>query len=471
MREKTMKYSRWRVGVIFCLCLPALAGNAAENAAEVNSASSEVRSATPTGWFDSLKVSGSWHSTYSFRTRGGQDDSDLYEFFSLRMTDIVKDRVDAAMSMFWYGDLDGGTRLDPGQNYDPFFDLDSTTDRFRFYTGYVDIKGLGFDKSRLRLGRQYLEGIDYSHFDGATYRFNPIDPLEVTLFGGRPISYFSSNDGDAFYGSNIQYRFTPQTKAAVRYYRYDTSFHNDDLAAAELWHLFSPNSQAHVEFSLLDGDPYLFKTDYYGMIDSIDLDALIQVVHLFETINNHTIDFDPYFPLLNGYEPFTYGSLLLTKGLGKQFRLLGGIDFRTTDRALDPVSADTNREYRRGSLGLEWLPNSLLSVSVRGELWDVDPRDRFTGVSGEVEYRPTKQWALSAGAEYGEYVQHYRDEFLLLFGDDRMFRISPEAITYYARVRWKPTSRIFTSATFELEDENYDPSSYYSIRLEMGLRF
>ncbi len=430
-----------------------------------------IEDATPSVFFRSMQISGSLHSTYTFRSTDGRDDNDLYEFLSLRFEDIIKDRVDSAFSMSWHEDLDGSTGR-RGGFYDPFVDLDTASDiRFRYYTGYVDIKSLGFDDSRLRLGRQFLEEIDYAHFDGATYQFSPVEPLEITLFGGRPITYYSSTSGDAFYGTNLQYQINSRMKSALRYYRYDTESFRDDLAAAELWYAFTPYQQAHVEFSLLDAEPYILQTDYYGRLDSLDLDANVQIIRLFDTVGDHTINFNPYFPLLHYYEPFTYGAVHLTKGLGEYFALIGGFDLREADSISDPVSAFTNRDFIRGTAGVEVYPTKQLTLSVNGEFWDVDPSDEFTGISGEVEYRPTNQWTLTVGAEYGEYVQEYRDEFLFLFGQEQVFRITPDVVTYYGRIRWKPTEKIYTAATFEMEDSDFDDDNWYSLRIELGVHF
>lgn len=455
---------------------PAAEGPASESpaagAAEVESATGETPGPEKTGLFDSLKISGTLNSSYQFRSYDGQDDSDIYEYFSLRLRDIVKDRVDGAFSMYWHEDLDGGSTIQGSEWYDPFLDIDQAYGtRFRFYTGYLDFKGLGFDDSRLRVGRQFLEDIDYAHFDGASYRFSPLDPLEVTLFGGRPVTFYSSSHGDAFYGADVRYRFTPQTKVGARYYRYDAEPYNDDLAAVEVWHMFTPELQTHAEFSLLDADPYLFQNDWYFRWDEYDFDAVAQVVRLFSEISDQTINFNPYFPLLHGYEPFTYGSTLFTKGLNEYVSLNAGFDFRVTDGGLDPVAEATNRDYVRGTLGAEFYPVKQVTLSVNGEYWSVDPDDEFTGVTGEVEYKPCKGWTLAAGAEYGEYVQEYMDEFLLFFGQEKVFRITPDVVTYYARVKWQPTGKVYTAARFEVEDNSLDEDNWYAFQLQVGVNF
>ncbi|MEW6236967.1 MAG: hypothetical protein AB1656_16405 [Candidatus Omnitrophota bacterium] len=432
----------------------------------------KVKNATKSMAFESTKISGSLNSTYQFRSYDGREDNDLYEFLSLRVKDIYKDYIDGAFSMSWHEDLDGVSRLNAGEKYDPYQELDlSAGARFRYYAGYIDFKKVIFDDSVLRVGRQYLEEIDNVHFDGASYRFSPSEPVDISLFGGQPITYYSSLDGEAVYGTNLQFQLARATRAAVRYYRYDADSYRDDLSAVEVWHAFQPNLQSHAKFTLLDAEPYMFSGDLFARVETMDLDAIVHITRLMNPVSDHTINFDPYFPLLNGYEPFTYGSLNLTKGLGQYVSLVGGFDLREADSAYDPVSDYLNKDYWRVTGGVEFYPTEQLTLSVNGEYWDVDSKDRFTGITGEVEYRPCKKWTLSAGVDYGEYVQVYRDEFLYLFGQDETFRITPDAVTYYARVRWKPAAKIYAGASFEVEDNDWDNDNWYSFRLELGSRF
>ena len=243
------------------------------------------------------------------------------------------------------------------------------------------------------------------------------------------------------------------------------------MLALEAWHAFAPYLRTHAELSFLDGDPYLLQVDLYGRVECWDLDANIQLVRLFDDVNDQTINFNPYFPLINGYEPFTYGSILLTKGLGEYFSLTGGFDVREADTIRNPVAANTNRDYRRFTVGAEAYPTDKITVSVDWEFWDADPNDEFTGVTGEIEYRPTKQWTLATGVDYGEYIQEFRDEFLVFFGQQNLFRITPDVFTYWGRAKWKPCSNFYSSATFEVEDSDFDQDNWYSFRLELGVTF
>jgi hypothetical protein len=156
--------------------------------------------------------------------------------------------------------------------------------------------------------------------------------------------------------------------------------------------------------------------------------------------------------------------------MGQYWSLTSGIDVREADSS-NAVIDNTNRDYRRFSAGAEFYPLENVTVSVSGEFWDVDPNDEFTGITGEIEYEPTKQWTLTAGMDYGEYVQEFRDEFLFFQGINNVFRVSPDIITYYGRVRWKPNQTVYSSLLVEVEDNDIDPDEFYSVRLEVGIRF
>lgn len=445
------------LGAVGTISFPAAAADAA----------ADVESATHA--FSSMKIKGSLNSSYYFRSNDGDDDNDLYSYLSMQLDDIVEDHMDAAFSLFWHYDLDGET----GGNYayDPFLDIDQSASReFRAYTGYVKLKELGFESSWLRLGRQVLEEIDYAHFDGATYGFSPMEKLEVQFFGGAPVTFYSGSGGDAFYGTNVDYRFSDRLRVAGRYYCYDSDPFQDDVAEIEIWNQVTSWLMTHDKFSLLDGEPYLLEDNVYARFEAIDLDVFFKWLTLFDHVEDHTINFNPYFPLLNGYEPFNYISLYGIKGLSKYLSVSGGVDYRAAEDGTT-VEVFNNRDYVRGTVGVEVYPTEQLTISANAEFWRADPDDEFTGFSGEVEYKPNKKWTLAAGAEYGEYVQEYRDEFLLFFGESRVFRISPDVITYYASVKWQPTSRVYTKASFEIEDSDYEDEEWFALRLQAGVTF
>lgn len=430
-----------------------------------------VESATPNLFLGYADISGTFNSSFQYRSLDDREDQDIREYLSLQFDDIYKDVLDGSFSMLWHEDFNG---LDtPIHDWDdPFYDIDNAIDnRFRFYTGYIDLKGLLLDESKLRLGRQYFDKIDYAHFDGATYEFSPHERFDIALFGGKPISFYSSTGGEAFYGGNVEYRVNSRLKTALRYYRYDADGFQDDLGAAELWYRFTDNTISHHEFSLLDGDPYLFENNLHVRFDSIDFDVNAELTRMFDDIRDHTINFNPYFPLVNGYEAFTHTSIFLTKGMGKYFSLIGSFDYRFIDETQDPVHEFTNRDYRRYTAGAEFYPHEKLTLGITGEYWDVHPDDDFSGITGEVEYRPTQQWTLSSGVDYGEYVQHYRDEFLFIQGQQDVFRVSPDVMTYWGRVKWNPRQKMYVSARFEVEDSDYAEDNWYAFRLQCGVNF
>lgn len=456
------------VAFLFCfLPLITLAEDSEESGDEVMEESMMEEDSGSSQFFTSMDLHGSLHSTYYFRNSGSDDDHDFSNYLSLQADDIWKDRISAGVSLLWHQDLDGKDN----NRTDPFIDLDQANrQNVRVFTGYGDIKGIGWDESRMRLGRQYFEDVDYVHFDGLSYQFEPVDRLDIGVFGGRPVSFYSSNDGEAVYGFYSEYQFTPQTKASARYYRYDADGYNDDLGAVEVWHLFTPNIKTHVEFSMLDANPYMIQADLLARCDALDLDTTFQIVHLFDDVAGHTIEFNPVFPLLNSYEPFTRGSVYAVKGMGQYWALTSGIDVREADDT-NAVIDNTNRDYRRYSAGAEFYPVEKVTVSVSGEFWDVDPNDEFTGITGEVEYEPIQQLSLTAGVDYGEFIQEFRDEFLFFNGINNVFRVSPDVLTYYGRIRWKPNQTVYSSLLVEVEDNDIDPDEYYSVRLEVGIRF
>ncbi|MBS0002910.1 MAG: hypothetical protein KFF45_07515 [Thioalkalivibrio sp.] len=445
----------------------------------------------------SLSFSGTLDATYGLRRFSGRSDKDLQTFLSLRAEDIVADRLDAAISLYWHDDLDGlssppagetvteeprpgrrgeGRRrrdayeVDPRAS-DPFLDLDQAADNdFRLYTAYANLNHAGIPGGSLRLGRQFIDEIDFVHFDGASVQLRPTPRVDAKVFGGRPVSFFSGTSGESLYGTRGEFRPTSRARAAATYYRYEGTRVTDKLLSVEGWYRWSPWTQSHLKYSWLNSDPYIVQTDHFFRADSADLDLSLQTVSLLEPVGASTLNFNPYFPLLNSFTPFDYGSILAIKGLGERLSLRAGIDLRRAEGVDDPVTGFNNRDFRRGTLGVEVRPAETLTLALDAEYWEVDADDRFSGLSGEVDYRPTSRWTLTAGAEYGEYVQVYRDELAFLFGEEKTFRITPDVITYFASARWQD-GRVALSAALEHEDNSEDSDDWLRFQMRLGLRF
>ncbi|AHF00249.1 hypothetical protein [Thioalkalivibrio paradoxus] len=416
----------------------------------------------------SLRLSGTLDTSYRLRRFDGGHDQDLDVFFSLQADDIVKDRVDAAVSFYWHRDLDGV--LVPSR-FDPFLDLDQAADReFRLYTAYVNLNQAEFNGASLRLGRQFIDEIDFVHFDGASARLRPTARIDAQVFGGKPVSFFSGTSGETLYGARGDFRATPRARAAGTFYRYEGSEVTDDLLSLEGWYRWSVWAQSYLKYSWLNSDSYILQSDHFVRADRAGLDISVQTVSLLEPVSESTLNFNPYFPLLNSFTPFDFASVLAIKELGENASLRAGFDLRSADSVDDPVTAFNNRDFRRGILGFELRPTDTLTVALDAEYWKVDDDDRFTGFSGELEYRPTSRWTFTGGAEYGEYVQVYRDELALIFGEEKTFRITPDVITYFSRARWQ-NGRIAVSASLEYEDNSEDSDDWLSFQLRLGLRF
>jgi len=453
-------------GVAWSAALGSLPVIAQEN--DEASGEAVVESAAPEQSSSSLRLSGTLDTSYRLRRFDGDGDQDLDVFFSLQADDIVKDRMDGAVSLFWHRDLDGV--LVPSR-FDPFLDLDQASDNeFRLYTAYLNLNQAGIPGGSFRLGRQFIDEIDHVHFDGASVRLRPTARVDAQIFGGKPVSFFSGTSGESLYGGRGEFRATPRARAAGTLYRYEGSRVKDDLLSLEGWYRWSLWAQSYLKYSWLNSDPYILQTEHFVRADKADVDISLQTVRLLEPVSESTLNFNPYFPLLNSFTPFDYASILAIKRLGENLSLRVGLDLRIADSIDDPVAGFNNRDFRRGTLGFEFRPTETLTVALDAEYWKVDDDDRLTGFSGEVDYRPTSRWTFTGGAEYGEYVQVYRDELALLFGEDKTFRITPDVITYFTRARWQD-GRIAVSAALEYEDNSEDRDDWLSFQLRLGLRF
>ncbi len=419
------------------------------------------------GRFRQLKIEGGLWAEYRFRTNEHDEDQDVSSYVNLQLEDILKDRLDANLSFRLNKDIDGG-RNSSSLFTDSFWDLDDARDLDypdELYTANVEIHEVFRKYTELRIGRQYLSTFHGLHIDGLWIESRKHGRFDIEAFVGRPVSFYSGIHGDSAGGGAVTYRHSRRTKGRLSYYRYDDGHDEDDYADLDIWHRALDNLMMHGSLDLLEDEiqRFLWSNHYYH--EKADLDLWATYTHLFNTIESHTVEFSPLYAPLDELEPFDRASLRFSKGLGEKWVAYGGVSIRGADDE-DEGGDRANRDYQLYDLGATYSPTKKLDFSLTGEYWDLDSGDRFSGVTGELEYRPTKAWRLILGDSYAEYRDTYYDIFSL-----ETYRRTPDVHTYYARVQWKATDNATFNMKFTGEDDDSDESPYYTMRVSMGWYF
>ncbi|MFH1743829.1 MAG: hypothetical protein ABIH23_32895, partial [bacterium] len=356
------------------------------------------------GVFHDVRLSGGLWYGYRFRSDEQDEDQDIDGLLDLKLEDIVKDRLDANLSFRLNKDIDGG-RNGTSLFSDSFRDLDDIRDLDypdELYTANVEIHDLFRRHTDVRIGRQYLSTFHGLHIDGIWVDSRKHGRFDIEAFAGRPVSFYSGVHGDDAMGGAVTYRHSRRTKGRVSYYRYDDGQYEDDYADLDLWHRPFDNLSMHTSVDLLEDEIQRFVLTNHYYHDSADLDLWLTYTHLFNAVEEHTIEFSPLYVPLNELDPFDRVDFRFSKGLGEHWIAYGGVSLRESDTDTDS-SDRANRDYQLYDLGATYSPVKAVSVSLTGEYWDLESGERFSGITGELEYEPTKRWQFVLGDSYAEY--------------------------------------------------------------------
>lgn len=407
-------------------------------------------------------------SSYRGRWSDDDDDQDFYQYMLLDMRNLIPQHLDAEVSMRFHEDFN-----DSNLNFsdDLFIDIDDPRDDDwpdRLSTAWIDLYDIGYDGSSLRVGRQYLPEFDGLHIDGARLSLERLGPFDFTAFGGRPVTYFSGVHGDATYGFSGNYRITPWARVRAKYYRYsdDSLDLDDDQAEVELWLRREHWAFFHASLGTLDSDLKDMILDGKLVHDEWNTYLTLRYYRLFTPIGENTIEFSPFFAVLDELEPFSRSDIRLTKRFGEIVDVFGGISIRREEASNDSDGDVTNSDYERYDAGLTFYPTPKWAVTGSGQYWNVDAGRRFTGVTSEVTFIPWKELTLSAGNAYGEYRNEYYDSFRQL-----EFRERPDVLTYFASLKWRVTPNATFRSKFEIEDSDIDDDEIYRLQSSIGIRF
>lgn len=417
---------------------------------------------------------GSLRGTYDYRRLGSDHDQDVYGYWHLRGRNLADNKtVDVYTSGRLHQDVDG-----VGSSYssDPFISSDdnSNSDNVRVLQAYVDWHDPKKTMS-LRGGRQYVDVADYIQMDGLQAMLYENKQLGGRVFGGQPVSYYSSTDGDIFAGASLVGKPWEGNRSRATYARYQ----DDSESAADDHYIFDTRQQMTEEIrmrgylSLMNEDVQMGGLDlyYFSMSDKV-FDAVAGA----RRWGNYDADTRAYSPLvqtLGDQEPYTTGYGNCTAQILPWFYLSPGAMVRVPDE-----SNYTNRRFERYDLNFIFEPTESLRTSIALEYWDVEDDDRFFGLSGDIRYSYRKIWDVSAGAAYLDYSYRQFNDFSLTADggstiaseDGTLVQVSPYAFTYYLRGKWNISKNLALRLAGEIEDDSEESDLGYRIRTSFEVR-
>ncbi|MEI7900634.1 MAG: hypothetical protein WCK89_10285 [bacterium] len=404
---------------------------------------------------------------YDYRAQGNETDSDFYGYFFGSASDLDDGRYDIYISGRSHGDLDGSSSTEG--SYRSVDDASGVTEN-RLLQAYVDAhdrKG----EVRLRLGRQYIEVADYVQIDGGQLMLFENRNIGGRIYGGVPVSYYSSVGGGFAGGLSLVGRPWTGNRSRFTYAEYcddSEEGQNDQNYLIDVQQEVTEAVQSRTRLSVLN-DAFRYATfDVICFPPNGDTDLRIGASR-WGDFDANTRVYSPLYAQLGEQQPYTYLYAKMDYSLGPMWMLSPGVSAKKTDAG----DADySNRDYTDYELTVTFEPVKALSASLSLEYWDVSSGDGFLGLSGEVRYRHHKIWEVSLGSAYMDYTYNsysdisysVSDGQTVFHEDGTVTEESPYALSYFLRMKWNITRRLIARLQGDIEDDEAETDLSYRAR-------
>lgn len=380
--------------------------------------------------------------------RGSQNYLMMYN--DLTVADIIRDRLEAKFSGWFNIDPDDGA--DKAVYYD----------YLRVSQAYLLFKFPDSDL-RLSLGRQYIEKVDCFNIDGIHADLGAAGKQAFFLFGGRPVSFYSSSDDAYIFGGGMNFR--PGWRTAIQLDAFALK-ENDvlyDAAAIRMNQYLPLNTRAHGRLRLLqDGvrDAYATLSSFFeepGISSTISY--FVQPQTRGTGRDALSRDFSHYGQIFNASYAFQQAGLQLQMYAGDKWIINGGAMIKRLLQ--DPGSyAWSNVDSNVFNSGLTRLDlfTAGLDVTVLGNYVE-NRNDRFLDITGEIDYKITKELSAAAGMTYTGYQFAYVEYPDTLNGQPAVYNLADHigSKIFYVDLCYSPTrsQKITLAGSYEVVDQRY----------------
>jgi len=415
---------------------------------------------------------------YEYREQGSSDDSDIYGRLYASGRNYWDGKTDFYISMRLHTDLDDSS--DNSSLYDdPYLSLDDAdgVTEDRLLQAYVGIhnrsKSLAF-----RGGRQYVDIADYIQMDGAQLMLNENKSLGGRIYGGHPVSYYTTVSGD--YAGGVSVIGRPwegnQSRFTFANYHDDSEDETDQSYFLDLRQNISETMRTRGQLSVLNDEYRMARGDFFYLSEDGETDFSMGGSY-WGSFDAKTRVYSPLYQVLGEQDPYSYGYARLTKQIRPHWLISPGVSLRFADT--NGENDQNNRDYSNFDLTLIYEPIRAFNASLSLEYWEVEDSDSFAGISGEVRYRNGRIWEISGGASYAEYTYDtYSDISYVASGGQAEFAAngtiieeSPFIKTYFIRAKWRLIKNLTLRAQFDIEDDDLAEDLAYRGRGSIEVRY
>jgi hypothetical protein len=307
--------------------------------------------------------------------------------------------------VLWYGaDVDGTTEGSPLAD---LLDTYEGRDELRAYRALLDYRVS--EALSVKAGRQNVTSAERATIDGGLVTFeSDCGHLDVELFAGRRVSFYSDPDEKAIYGGNVELRPTPTTRLRLMdLYYIENSFE------AQLYQKLGALGQARVGYRQFGGEPL----ELGGELDTpLWADAEMTLFYKRKLSDaNETYGYDYTAFKDENAAALGFGSFAASSDYGVELRqglfnsLLYGYARARFHNVLDDIDEDEyNTDYTEVTAGAQ-LTLGAVRAAIEGNRWfedrnrkDLDEEDSW-GANAMVEYTTAANTRFGASYSRAKY--------------------------------------------------------------------
>jgi hypothetical protein len=409
-------------------------------------------------------------STYRHRTYAyGYKDSDFYDQWYLQGRNLLGNRLDTYFSGRVDKDLDGmgssggasgaaGNR--PGLE----------TEIYQLYGDFHDVE----DRIGLRIGRQYVEEAEGLPLDGGVLRFRLAGTWDARLLLGKVVQYDDWFEEERAFGLSLSGSLWQGNQNRLTAVYFDRESESLMRYRLDVWQRIS-ESRIHVGGSYIDRDfeNAVFDFSYFPLNGKFD--ASLNLSYWGAGLSKSPAYY-PFYSFYGPIEPYTYGTAQVT---WRVFPWLSLSPYAAARVSSGNGDAKTSSDYRRYGLTLTYSPDNIWSLSLAGDYWTKSDGERFFGVTGEVEYRPSRDFWFSLGTGYLTYRYFINEgiNYASLPGDvfvseeGTATRVTPDVYTLYGRLQYKFNDHLSIRLLGEIERDRLESDYGYGLTATLVIRF
>jgi len=433
-----------------------------------------------------VSFSGRIATLYQLRWQGDESDQDLAQYLALDADNLWKNKLDAALYLRLWEDIDGRYQAQGNRTYYEYEGISDTYTRRvndRIYYGYIDIKNI-IGTSKFRLGRQYLYDIEGIQFDGLRWGIEDFKGLDALAFFGQPVSYYSETDGNRTYGGSVAYKFFPELKLGLDYLKYSEDSISDTYLALLMQNRFADRLRVYAKYAYLDSDPrdVMVQANYTNPHAAWNLNATYY--QQLKKLEQYSNQFSPYYTALSDYAPFHQINITLYKELTPW--VAGEAGFTKRQLAHSDDESEYNRAYDLYYATLIFRDIGVrgLDFSLTGQRWLTKsytrttsyyddatattpttatitmPSDSVTSFGAELKYQWQKKLTVNLGTDYSQYKYDYDT-------DSEKTKVR----TVYTKCRWKINKNIDWYTKVSREKQSDEEQGYYKVRSNITYNF